>query len=257
ILTSIGLDHTEWLGETETEIAGEKLAVLRDHTTLVLGQVSDEVRALAEETANARSANLLVAPVDPGPEVHLRAPGEFQRRNFALACAAAEAFLGHLDRDRVAEVAATVTVPGRLELIAEQPPTFVDAAHNPAGAAALAESLPTVAAGRRVVACLAVLADKDAPAMVAALAPALERAVCTEIPASALEGHGRPGARARPAAELLAACEAAGLPAEAEPNFERALRRATALASEPPAGAVLITGSHYAIAPARNLVDGP
>ncbi|MGN6587120.1 MAG: bifunctional folylpolyglutamate synthase/dihydrofolate synthase [Solirubrobacterales bacterium] len=257
VLTSIGLDHTEWLGETETEIAGEKLAVLRDHTTLVLGQVSDEVQALAEETANARSAKLVAAPVDPGQEVRLRAPGEFQRRNFALGCTAAEAFLGHLDRDRVAEVAATVTVPGRLELIAERPLTFVDAAHNPAGAVALAESLPTVAAGKRVVACLAILADKDAPAMVAALAPALERGVCTEIPASALEGHGRPGARSRPAAELLAACEAAGLPAEAEPNFERALRRATALVSEPPEGAVLVTGSHYAIAPARNLADRP
>ena len=43
VLTSIGLDHTEWLGETELEIAAEKLAVLRDHTTLVLGRVSPEV----------------------------------------------------------------------------------------------------------------------------------------------------------------------------------------------------------------------
>ena len=255
VLTSIGLDHTEWLGETEAEIAAEKLAVLRDHTTLVLGQVSDEVRALAEETAGARSAKLIEAPVDPGPEVRLRAPGEFQRRNFALSCAAAEAFLGRLDRDRVAEVAASVTVPGRLELVAERPPTFLDAAHNSAGAAALARSLPDVVGGRRVIACLAILADKDAPAMVAALAPALERVVCTEIPAAALEGHGRPGARSRPAAELLAACEAAGLVAEAEPNFERALRRATALASEPPEGAVLVAGSHYAIAPARRLVS--
>ncbi len=254
VLTSIGLDHTEWLGETEVEIAVEKLAVLRDHTTLVLGQVSDEVRVLAEETARARSARLIEAPADPGPEVRLRAPGEFQRRNFALACAAAEAFLGRFDREPAAEVAATVTVPGRLELIAELPPTYVDAAHNPAGAAALAQSLPAVVAGRRVVACLAVLADKDAQEMVAALAPALERAVCTELPAAALEGHGRPGARSRPAGELVAACEAAGLPAEAEPDFEQALRRATALASESPEGAVLVAGSHYAIAPARVLV---
>ncbi|HET7508748.1 MAG TPA: hypothetical protein VFJ65_00725, partial [Solirubrobacterales bacterium] len=51
VLTSIGLDHTEWLGETEVEIAAEKLAVLRDQTTLVLGGVSDEVQALAEEAA--------------------------------------------------------------------------------------------------------------------------------------------------------------------------------------------------------------
>jgi len=87
--------------------------------------------------------------------------------------------------------------------------------------------------------------------MIAALAPVLERAVCTELPAAALEGHGRPGARSRPAAELVAACEEAGLAAEAESGFEAALRHAVALASEDPEGVVLVAGSHYAIAPAR------
>ncbi|MGN6257003.1 MAG: bifunctional folylpolyglutamate synthase/dihydrofolate synthase [Solirubrobacterales bacterium] len=251
VLTSIGLDHTEWLGEIEVEIAAEKLAVLRDQTTLVLGEVSDEVRALAEETARERGARLVQAPLDPGSEIRLRAPGEFQRRNFAIACAAAEAFLGRLDQEIAAQVAASVTVPGRLELIAERPPVFVDAAHNPAGAAALAESLPALAEDRRVVACLAILADKDAAAMIAALAPVLDQVVCTELPSKALEGHGRPGARSRPAAELAAACEEAGLAAEAEPSFETALRHAVTLASEPPEGVVLVAGSHYAIAPAR------
>lgn len=251
VLTSIGLDHTEWLGETETEIAAEKLAVLRDQTTLVLGRVSAPVAELAEVTARERGARLVRAPEDPGPELELRATGPFQRRNFALARAAAEAFLGELDPSLVAEVAARVAVPGRLELIAEDPPTYVDAAHNPDGAAALAEALPGVADGRRVVACLAILADKDAAAMVRALAPALDRAVCTELPPSALEGHGRPGARSRPAVELLAACDAVGLAAEAEPDFEAALRRARELAAEPPPGLALVAGSHYAIAPAR------
>jgi dihydrofolate synthase / folylpolyglutamate synthase len=251
VLTSIGLDHTEWLGETELEIAAEKLAVLRDQTTLVLGRVSPPVAALAERIARERGARLVKAPEDPGPELRLLAPGGFQRRNFALARTAAEAFLGELDPARVAAVATSVAVPGRLEQIAEAPPTYVDAAHNPDGAAALAEALPGLAAGRRVVACLAILADKDAAAMLRALAPALERAVCTELPATALEGHGRPGAHSRAATELLAACEAAGLPAEAEPDFEAAIRRARGLATEPPEGLVLLAGSHYAIAPAR------
>lgn len=255
VLTSIGLDHTEWLGESEVEIAAEKLAVLRDQTTLVLGGVSPEVEALAETTARERGARLVKAPADPGPEVRLRAPGEFQRRNFALACAAAEAFLGRLDPDLAARVAGEVTVPGRLELIAEQPPTFIDAAHNPAGAAALAESLPAVTGGRPVVGCLAILADKDAGEMIAALAPVLDRVVCTELPRAALEGHGRPGARSRPAAELAAICETARLPAEAEPDFKAALSRARALAAEQPEAAVLITGSHYAIGPARGLLS--
>ncbi|HEX6204837.1 MAG TPA: cyanophycin synthetase [Solirubrobacterales bacterium] len=253
VLTSIGLDHTEWLGETEVEIAAEKLAVLRDQTTLVLGEVPPEVAALAERTASGRGARLVRAPTDPGSGVRLRAQGEFQRRNFAVACAAAEAFLGRLDSDAVRRAAA-VTVPGRLELIAERPQTYLDAAHNPAGAAALARSLPEVAAGRRVVACLAILADKDAGEMVAALAPVLDRTVCTELPAAALEGHGRPGARSRPAAELAAICARSGLPAEPEPSFEAALRRGRELAGGDPEGLLLVAGSHYAIGPARGLI---
>ncbi|HEU5064002.1 MAG TPA: cyanophycin synthetase [Solirubrobacterales bacterium] len=256
VLTSIGLDHTEWLGETEAEIAKEKLAVLREQTTLVLGGVSDEVAALAEASARERGARLVRAPADPGPAVRLRAPGQYQRHNFALACAAAEAFLDRpLEADLVARVAAAVTVPGRLEMIAERPPTVIDAAHNPAGARALANSLPAVAGGKRVIACLAILADKDASAMVEALAPALDQVVCTELPAAALEGHGRPGARSRPAAELAAACEAAGLRADAEPQFDAALRRAREHAAGEPEGVLLIAGSHYAIAPARALLS--
>jgi dihydrofolate synthase / folylpolyglutamate synthase len=251
VLTSIGLDHTEWLGESELEIAAEKLAVLRDHSTLVLGRVSPEVEALAERTAGERGARLVKAPEDPGPELSLLAAGGFQRRNFALATAAVEAFLGELDRGRVAAVAATLAIPGRLEQIAERPPTYIDAAHNPDGAEALAEALPAVAAGRPVVGCLAILADKDAGEMVRALAPALERVVCTELPQAALEAHGRPGAASRPAAELAVACEAAGLPAEAEPDLEAALRRASQLAAEPPEGVLVVAGSHYGIAPAR------
>lgn len=251
VLTSIGLDHTEWLGATELEIAAEKLAVLRDQTTLVLGRVSPAVAELAAATAGERGARLIQAPEDPGRELELLAPGGFQRRNFALATTAVEAFLGELDPSAVAAVAATLAVPGRLERIAAAPPTYVDAAHNPDAAVALAEALPALMGERRVVACLAILADKDAAGMVRALAPVLERAVCAELPASDLAAHGRPGARSHPATELAAICAEAGLPAEAEPGFEAALGRATELAAAPPPGAVLVAGSHYGIAPAR------
>jgi dihydrofolate synthase/folylpolyglutamate synthase len=252
VLTSIGLDHTEWLGGTELQIAAEKLAVLRDQTTLVLGRVSAEVAELAERAAAERGARLVRAPEDPGPEIRLRAAGEFQRRNFALARAGAEAYLERaLDPAKVARVAAELPIPGRLEQIAQAPPTYVDAAHNPDGVAALAQSVPALAAGRRVVACLAILADKDAEAMVAGLAPLLERAVCTEVPAAALAAHGRPGSRSRPASELAGICEAAGVGAEAEPDFASALARARAAASSTPEGFVLVAGSHYGIAPAR------
>jgi dihydrofolate synthase/folylpolyglutamate synthase len=249
VLTSVGRDHTEWLGESELEIAAEKLAVLRDQSTLVLGRVSPPVEELAARIAAERGATLLRAPADPGPEVRMRAAGSFQRRNFALARAAAEAFLGELDPERVEAVAASVSVPGRLERIATGPDVYVDAAHNPDGATALAESLPEVAAGRRVVAVLAVLADKDAAAMVRALAPALERAVCTEVPNPPRPFHA--------AAELAQLGKSAGIPAESEPDFGAALRRAAELASREPEAMVLVTGSHYAIGPAVDCARMP
>jgi dihydrofolate synthase/folylpolyglutamate synthase len=254
VLTSVGLEHTQWLGDTEEEIAAEKLAVLRDHTTLVLGQVSPPVRALAEAAAREHGAELILAPENPGSGLQLRAPGRFQRRNFALARAAAEAFLGGLDPARVAAVASEIEIPGRLERIAAEPPVYVDAAHNPDGATALAEALPELAGGRPVIACLAILGDKDAAAMIEALAPALERVICTELPVDGPQSGqiGRFEAR-RPsfgAAELAAACADAGLGAEAEPGFGAAVLRARELAVEA-GGTLVVTGSHYVLASAR------
>ncbi|HET8593225.1 MAG TPA: hypothetical protein VFL56_06130, partial [Solirubrobacterales bacterium] len=113
VLTSIGLDHTQWLGETEEEIAAEKLAVLRDQSCLVLGRTGAGVAQLAEETARRHGARLVRAAEDLREGIELRAAGQFQRRNFALARAAAAELLGPLDERRVREVAASITVPGR------------------------------------------------------------------------------------------------------------------------------------------------
>jgi dihydrofolate synthase/folylpolyglutamate synthase len=241
VLTTVGLDHTEWLGETEEEIAAEKLAVLRDQTTLVLGRVSPPVAGLARSAAEERGAKLVVAPEDPGAEVALHARGPFQRRNFALAQAAAEAFLGELDPERVADVAAAIEIPGRLERVADDPPTFLDAAHNPDGARALAEALPEVAGGRPVTAVLAILADKDARTMIEALAPSLSKVVCTDLPAP------RP---TLPAADLRSICNSLGLAAQTEDDFALAIEcgRRSALES---GGVLLVTGSHYVLGPAR------
>ena len=145
VLTSIGLDHTEWLGETELEIAAEKLAVLRDQTTLVLGRVSPEVEALAERTAAERGARLLRAPEDPGPELRLLAPGELPapqlrprpHRRRGLPRRARPRAGGARSRRASPFPAGSSGSP-------TEPPTFVDAAHNPDGAAALAEALPAL-----------------------------------------------------------------------------------------------------------------
>jgi dihydrofolate synthase / folylpolyglutamate synthase len=244
VLTSVGLDHTEWLGETKAEIAAEKLAVLRDNSILVCGGLEPEIDAIAVETAAKRGARHIRAPLDLDHGIELRAPGGFQRRNFALALAAAEAFLGAVDAAKVREVASSLIIPARLEIVARDPLTILDAAHNPDGAAALAEALEELSGGRPVFACLGILADKDAEAMLRALAPALAQAVCTELPAERLRASGRPGAGSHPAAELAEMCEGFGLAAETVEDPAAALARARELASAN-RGVALAAGSHY------------
>jgi dihydrofolate synthase/folylpolyglutamate synthase len=132
-----------------------------------------------------------------------------------------------------------------MQLLKGDPPLILDAAHNPDGARALAEALPEVVGEAPVVACLAMLADKDAAGVLTALAPRLEVAVCTELPAERLARAGRPGARALEASRLAELAEAAGLArTEVVGGPEAALRRAAAAASER-GGVTLVTGSHY------------
>jgi dihydrofolate synthase/folylpolyglutamate synthase len=241
-LTSIGLEHTEWLGETEREIAGEKLAVLRDHSTLVIGRLGPDAEQLAERVAADRGASLVRA--EPGPGLELGVPGAFQRRNFAVALAAARAVLGGIEVEAVERVAAELSLRARLEVRPGDPPQVLDAAHNPEGARALAEALPEVAEGRPVIACLALLEGKDEEGVIEALAPALAYAVCTEVPPDRLVGSGRPGATSVSAARLAELCRAAGVEAEAVADPAAASERAIALAAER-SGIALSTGSHY------------
>jgi dihydrofolate synthase/folylpolyglutamate synthase len=243
-LTSVGLEHTQWLGETEVEIAAEKLAVLRDHTTLVLGDVSDNVESLARSTATERHASFV--PVRGlSPAVELTTPAPYARRNFAVALACADVIVHRLNPERVGDVAGGLELHGRMEVVDGDSPLILDAAHNPAGAAALAEALPATTGTRPVVGCIATLADKDAAGIIGALASQLAALVTTEIPAARLESVGRPGARSTDAAELAAVGQAAGIAhVEARAEPADAARRARELARE--RGAVaLVFGSHY------------
>ena len=243
-LTSIGLEHTQWLGDTEVEIAAEKLAVLRDHTRLVIGPVSAEVGELARRTAAERHCALITVR-DLSPRVKLASEAPYLRRNFAVALAAAEGVLGSLDPRRVLELAANLALHGRMELVAGDPPLILDAAHNPDGARALAEALPDVVGDGPVIVCVAVLADKDAAGIVQALAPAIEGLVATEVPAQRLAGSARPGARALAASKLADLGREAGLSwvgEERDPASAVAVARSRAREL---GGAVLVTGSHY------------
>jgi dihydrofolate synthase / folylpolyglutamate synthase len=243
-LTSIGLDHTDLLGHTEEEIAQEKLAVLRDHSTLVLGPVGEAVEALARRAAASRHARLI--PVRGlTPQLRVAGAGAYQRRNFAVALACADAVLGALEPERVAEVAASLVLHGRMEVLEGDPPLVLDAAHNPAAARALGDAVREVAGGRPVFACMAVLADKDAEGILRSLADALAGLVATEVPVDRLERIGRPGARSLTADRLAAAGRGAGMEAtEAVRDPGEAVERAQEIARERD-GVVLVCGSHY------------
>jgi dihydrofolate synthase/folylpolyglutamate synthase len=243
-LTSVGLEHTQWLGSTEVEIAAEKLAVLRDHSVLVAGALSPDVRALAESTATERHA-LLVDASEPLDLPALKGRAPYIRRNFAVALAAVEAIAGPLPRELVERVSGELELHGRMELVPGEPPEVLDAAHNPAGARALAEALPEVVGRKPVVACLAVLADKDAPALIAELAPRLEAVVLTELPAEELARAGRPVTSMHDAGQLAAIARAAGVrDVEVIRGPDAAVARARELARER-GGVALVSGSHY------------
>jgi dihydrofolate synthase/folylpolyglutamate synthase len=239
-LTSVGLEHTEWLGTTTAEIAAEKLAVLRRHSTLVVGRLDPDIDALAELTAAEQGAAMVRAP-EAGEEFGLDAP--YLRRNFGVAIAAAAELVGSMDEAATKEVAVGLELPGRMEQIEGDVPVILDAAHNPDGARALAEALAARADSRPVVACIAVLADKDAAGILAALAPTLDAVVCTEFPPERLANVGRAGGKTMAAREL-AAIAPSQLNAQVEPDPVAAIRRAREIATEL-AGVVLVTGSHY------------
>jgi dihydrofolate synthase / folylpolyglutamate synthase len=236
VLTTVGLEHTRWLGPTVRDIAREKLAVVREGATLVIGtDLHPDAQEEAQAVAERQGATLVTAPVDPGVEV--AAPGAFQQRNFALARAAAEAYRGSLELERVRAAAAAVTVPGRLQVVAHEPLTALDGAHNAEGVAALVESLPQLTAGRRLVAVVSVLDDKDAAGMLRALLPHAEHVVFTR----------NQNPRALPPATLASLCaQLDGPPCELEADPRRALARAREVAGA--GGVVLATGSIYLVA---------
>lgn len=180
VLTGVSLEHTRWLGPTVEDIAREKLDVVRDHATLVTGPLEPSVDAIAAEVAAERHASHVRVP-EPwrGP---LGPRGHFQRWNFAVAAAAAGAFLDAPGRFTVAgqqkvdEAAREVRIPGRLEAVSESPLTLIDCAHNPEGAKALAEALQ----GQQFTGVISVLDDKDAALMLKQLLPLFTSVVFTK-----------------------------------------------------------------------------
>jgi dihydrofolate synthase/folylpolyglutamate synthase len=241
VLTNVGLEHTRWLGPTLTDIAEEKLAVVREHGTLALGgDLAAPALAVAERVARERGAHIVRAP-GAGPAAAGAPPGAFQRRNLALARIAAEAYLtdrGVQPQPRAfAQAAAETRFPGRLQLLAGEPPTLLDGAHNPDAVAALVQALPEVLPRQPLALVLGVLEDKDAATMLDALLPLCGHAFFTAPPSSRALS---PAALQSLARQL--SFEAVTL--EVRPAHALAAAREWASARR---GAVLATGSVYLV----------
>jgi len=261
VITSISLEHTEYLGGTLAAIAAEKAAILGPGRVLVTGQLPPEALAVAGDRAADTGSVWLRSGVDfsvaravPAAggwavdldgvyraytDVPLRLHGRHQVANLAVGVAAVEAFFGRaLDAAAVAEAAARTTSPGRMEVVAHDPLVMLDGAHNPEGTAALAAALAEEFPAARWTVVFGAMADKDVPAMLRLLGPAT---------GSLHTARAADSARARPAAEVAElAAEILGVPATPHDSVAAAVA-----AAREEDGPVLVTGSLYVVGEAR------
>jgi dihydrofolate synthase/folylpolyglutamate synthase len=265
-VTSIGIDHTEYLGETREEIAAEKAGIFKQGVPAVIGERDPGIRSLLARFATEHDAGpILDVTLDAAPDdvtvgadgttftvtidgergaVRTGLAGAHQASNASLALlmlnAAGASFSTSLTEARAA--LPSVRLPGRFQRVG---PYIFDVAHNPDGAAVFAATVKAVqpAAPRAVVLC--VLADKDWRGVMTALSSVVDVFVLTDAPTA-------PASRAWDRGSAVAFAREQGWSAISEPDFDRALTQATELAST-----VLVTGSFHTVgdAMARLNVD--
>ena len=217
VILPIGLDHTEYLGETIEEIARTKAGIIKPESHVVLAAQEPEVARILLEKVAEKSAipyreglefALLRRDIAVGgqllsirgvhgdyTDIYLPLHGAHQAANAAVAIATVEAFVGvKLDEELVRSAFMKVASPGRLEILHRDPTVIVDAAHNPHGATALADTLRTEFDFESIFCVLGILGEKDVQGVLKALEPVVDRLVVTKSDSP----------RALPVAELFA-----------------------------------------------------
>lgn len=275
VITPIGMDHAEYLGDTLEAIAGEKAGIIKPGATVVIAQQELEVAevlleqaARVEVTVAREGLEFGVAARDIAvggqmlalqglqdlyPDVFISLFGEHQAHNAAVALAAVEALIAPadgLDVETVREGFMQVTSPGRLEIVRRSPTILVDAAHNPHGARALASALNDSFDFATLVGVVGVLSDKDALGVLIALEGVLDSIVVTAPHSS----------RALPVEDLavLAADVFGEERVWVEQSLPDAIDRAVTLAEEVNdygGAGVLVTGSVVLVGEAKRLLS--
>ncbi|MEX1279367.1 MAG: Mur ligase family protein [Acidimicrobiia bacterium] len=259
VVTSIGLDHTEVLGDDVATIAGEKLGILKPGAVLVTGDLPDPAAAVAEARAAEVGTPHLRFGVDfdiadaqiavGGWSVHvagvhaeyedlfLPLHGRHQVENLAVAVAATEALFDRaLSPDDLSAAVAGFDGPGRLEVLARDPLVVADGAHNPDGIEVVAEALASEFAVDRWVVVFGAMRDKDLRSMLTIVGTFADHLVVTAV-------DDRRAASPEDLATMAADVTDVEVTAVAEPAA--ALARATELAG--PTDGVVILGSLYLV----------
>jgi dihydrofolate synthase/folylpolyglutamate synthase len=268
VVTSIGVDHTEYLGEDLASIAGEKVAIAGPNSIMVTGPLPEEAMEVAVGRVRdvgihhrrygldysigdaERGVGGWLATINGAEEtyedVFLPLHGRHQLTNLAMAVAATEAFVGDkLDAEAVRDAAAAATIPGRMEPLDTSPLVMVDGAHNADGVTTVVESLQEEFPTKKWHLVLGVMGDKNVELMVERLAPLLAGIVTTSVD----------DPRAVEAADLAErVAKIAEVPVLTGETVEYALDMARAEAG--PDGSVLVTGSIYLVGEIRDILGG-
>ncbi len=185
-ITSIALDHERHLGTSLSQIAFEKAGIIKTGVPVVAGVMPAEAREVIAQAARSKAARLVWAtPAATGSPVELALNGAHQKQNAAVAVEVLRlcgSFGRTVTRAQIAEALTDVDWPARLEWlrVPKAGDVLLDAAHNPAGAQALADYVLS-AVGPLPLVC-GVMRDKDVAGLVRALAPAVSRFVATTAP---------------------------------------------------------------------------
>ncbi len=261
VVTNVGLDHVEFLGPTLADIAREKAGIIKPASTLVLSETRPELVPIFEAEGAGRvllrdrdfelmSNDLAVG----GRLISLRTPaaeyydlflalhGRYQAYNFLDAVVAVEEFFGTpLEPDLLAEAAAKVRSPGRLEVVARRPLIVLDGAKNIPGAEAMAAAIDEeFGDARSRIMVVGMLRGKDPGEMLQALGAPRAAHVITCPP---------PSPRAQPADVVAKAALLLGVDAEPTASVAEALDRAKELATED--DLIVVSGSLYVVGAAR------